>query len=57
VQRDRQGYGGGGSKLAVSVTVPLFGVSSVVEVGDPPVDVGEPAGGRFASLVCGLGVV
>ena len=50
-------YGGGGSKLAVSVTVPRSGVSSVVGVGAPPLVVDEPEGGRFCSLVCGIGVV
>jgi hypothetical protein len=51
-------YGGGGSRLAVSVTVPDSGVSSVVAGGDPsPVDVGGPAGGMSWSLVCALGVV
>jgi hypothetical protein len=43
-------YDGGGDSVAVSVTVPEFGVSSVVGVGGP-------AGGRFWSLVCALGVV
>ena len=46
------------AKVAVSVTVPDSGVSSVVGGGDPsPVDVGGPAGGRSWSLVCALGVV
>jgi hypothetical protein len=52
----RRVYGGGGIKVAVSVTVPGSGVSSVVEVGDPVLaDVDDPVDGMFWSLVCGLG--
>jgi hypothetical protein len=44
--------------VAVSVTVPGSGVSSVVGVGDAVLaDVDDPADGMFWSLVCGLGVV
>jgi hypothetical protein len=49
-------YGGVGSSVAVSVTVPGLGVSSVV-VAAPLDDGAGPAGGRSVSLVCGLGVV
>ncbi len=44
--------------MAVSVTVPGSGVSSVVGVGALLSSVvGGPAGGRIWSLVCALGVV
>jgi hypothetical protein len=50
-------YGGGGSSVAVSVTVPDCGVSWVVVVGDDPLGVVDRADGSSWSLVCGLGVV
>ncbi len=44
--------------MAVSVTVPESGVSSVVGVGGLlSSEVGGPAGGSIWSLVCALGVV
>jgi hypothetical protein len=50
-------YGGGGNNFAVSVTVPGWGVSSVVDVGDRLSLLDGVVVGKFCSLVRGLGVV